>query len=425
MIGTKRWRLRGFLVTGFAAFAIFVVSAAGAPGSAGDLDPSWGGAGFVTTPFPGEYSFADGVAVRGGDVTAVGGVFATDGDFALARYNRDGSLDDSFGTGGLVTTGFTLGSDDLASAAAYQEDKLVAVGYTTPDGVTFSFALTRYLRNGTLDPSFGSGGKVVSSFSGYDFADAVVVKGDKIIVAGESRSGGGGNNFIVARYNRDGSLDSSFGTGGFVTTDFNGGFDSANGVAVMGDKIVAAGYVNYLTGNSDFGLARYTKDGALDTSFGTGGKVETDFAGGDDAGHAIDVKGDRIVVVGSAATTLNTDFAAALYDKHGALDSSFGGDGKATLDLGGVDYEAFGGGFGPHESVVAGGVSPDLAGGFAVARWTKQGVADPAFGGGDGFTTTPIGAASGGFALGLGPEDKIVLAGYSDNDFAVARYLGK
>ena len=193
----------------------------------------------------------------------------------------------------------------------------------------------------------------------------------------------------------------------------------------MGDRIVAAGYVNFLSGNTDFGLARYTKDGVLDTSFGTGGKVETDFAGGDDAGHAIDVKGGRIVVVGSASTTLNVDFAAALYDKHGALDPSFSSDGKATLDLGGVDDEAFGGGFGPHDSVVAGGLSFDATDVFAVARWTKQGAPDPQFGGGDGCTKTMVGADSGGLALAFGPDEKIVLAGFSNDDFAVVRYLGK
>src|ERR1700694_827347 len=291
---TKRLRLRSLVATGFVSFAIFALSAAAAPGSAGDLDPSWGGTGSVTTHFPGVYSFADGLALDDNEVTAVGGVFnGTDGDFAIARYNRNGSLDSSFGTGGRKTTDFS-GGDDLASAAAFQGEKLVVVGYTSPASGVYNFALARYRENGTLDPSFGNDGKVVTSFSGYDFADAVVLKGDKIIVAGESRAGGGGNNFIVARYNRNGSLDTSFGTGGFVTTDFNGGFDSANSVALMGDKIVAAGYVQGT--DSDFGMARYTRQGALDTTFGVGGKVETDFGSGNDYGHAIDVKGDRIVV---------------------------------------------------------------------------------------------------------------------------------
>lgn len=279
---------------------------------------------------------------------------------------------------------------------------------------------------GSLDSSFGSGGKVVTSFGTLqDIADAVAVKGNKIVVAGASKSLVTGNDFALARYNKDGSLDSSFGTGGKVTTDFNGGFDSANGVAFVGDDIVAAGYVDGLTPMSDFGLARYNTNGSLDGRFGTGGKVRTDFFGGEDAGHALDVKGDEIVVVGSAQNGADpNDFAAALYDRRGRLDPEFGTGGKATLNIG-ADDVANGGGFGPRDTVVAAGDTyTGATDQFAVARWTEEGQPDPRFGTG-GFTTTAIGGFSGAFAMSLGPENKLVAAGYSDSDFAVARYLNK
>src|SRR5205823_4629208 len=111
----------------------------------------------------------------------------------------------------------------------------------------------------------------------------------------------------------------------------------ANGVAFRGDNIVAAGYANYFSGNTNFALAAYDKRGMLDPSFGSGGKVETDFASEDDAGHAIDVHGDRIVVVGEASIDGNNNFAAAEYDKRGMLDPKFNGTGKATMDIGGDD----------------------------------------------------------------------------------------
>jgi uncharacterized delta-60 repeat protein len=404
------------------ALAGLLAASAWAASTAGQLDTSFGGTGYVTTSFTGDYSFANGVTVQdGGKVVAVGGVATgSTGDFAIARYNKDGSLDQSFGNGGRVTTDFNNGTD-LATAVAVQGDKIVVVGYTSPGDNTYYFALARYKKDGSLDSSFGNGGKVVSNFSGYDFADAVAVDGDKIVVAGETRAGTGGDNFAVARYNKNGSLDASFGTDGLVWTDFNGGLDSANGVALMGDKIVAGGYVQ--GANYDFGLVRYNKNGSLDSSFGTGGKVETDFGHGDDFGHAIDVKGDRIVLVGSASNGTDQDFAAAEYDKRGVLDPHFNGTGMSTMSLGGDD-EASGGGFGPGDTVVAAGYSPGFTGGFAVARWTKSGAPDTSFGAG-GFTTTPIGGASGGFAMALEPDNRIVVAGYSDDNFAVARYLDK
>jgi uncharacterized delta-60 repeat protein len=399
-----------------ALLAVVPASAAAAPG---DLDTSWGGTGFVTTPFPGDYSFADGMAVKGNDTVAVGGV--SDGsarDFAIARYNRDGSLDRQ------VTTDFDGGAD-LATAAAYMGDKLVVVGYTSPDDVDYNFAVARYNKDLTLDQSFGTGGKVVTDFGpGEDFANAVAVKGDKIVVAGTTETGGGGRNFALARYKKDGSLDSSFDGDGEVVTDFAGDTDSVGGVTFAGNKILAAGYARMA--DYDFALAQYDeKDGSLDPSFDGDGKVTTDFGNGDDIAHAVDVKGDRLLAVGVAPNGADQDFAAAQYDKHGTLDPRFDTDGRAQLDLGGDDI-AFGGAYQDDGLVAMVGATPfGFYDNFAVARFTPAGGPDPNFGGGDGFTTTLIGGESAAYAMALDGNQTILAAGYSDNDFAVARYLGK
>ncbi len=361
----------------------------GSGGNAGDLDPTWQGTGWSTTSFPGADSLADGVAVgRDGRVVAVGGTSdGTTEDFAVSRYNADGSLDTSFGSGGRVTTDFKGGAD-FATGVALVRGGLVVVGYTAASDGTVSLALARYQVDGSLDPSFGGSGEVVTSISGMDFARAVALSGHHIVVAGSTASGANGDDFLVARYNLDGTLDSGFGGHGWVSTDFNGADDQANAVLVTGRDILVAGTARGTS--NDFALARYRGDGSLDPWFGTGGKVETDFSGGNDAANALDEQHGRIVAIGSAAGAADADMAAAVYDWRGHPDRHFSGDGMATMDLG-KDEAGFGGGFDRNGAVIAGGNSADSVGAFAVVRWTASGDPDPRFGGGTGHVVTPIG----------------------------------
>ncbi|HST25675.1 MAG TPA: hypothetical protein VLJ76_06765 [Gaiellaceae bacterium] len=438
----KQFQPRRFaaVAAGLALAGTLAATAWAAPPQSGSLDPSFNGTGYTTTPIGG-FSFAQGVTTQGDKTIAVGGAFNATDDFAIARYNKNGSLDTSFGSGGITTVDFN-GGDDQATSVAMQGDKTVVAGFTTPDGgTTEEIALARLNKDGSLDTSFGTGGEVVTNFGdGYDFADAVAVKGDSIVIAGETRAGGpGDDNFLVAQYKKNGQLDTSFGTGGFTATDFNGDFDAANGLAFQGDKIVLAGYVSSAANGFDFGLARYTKNGQLDTSFGTGGKVETDFFGGNDAAHAVDVKGDSIVAVGDVVNgtqvvgpSTNTlfDFAAAMYDKNGHLDPKFGNGGKAVLSAGDVD-QGYTGGFGPGDSVWVGGTTEDYVdlntAYFAVGRWTKNGTPDPKFGT-NGTTRNTMGGDSASAIGGtVGPGDTITLAGIDidQGDFALARYIDK
>jgi uncharacterized delta-60 repeat protein len=240
----------------------------------------------------------------------------------LARYNPDGSPDSTFGTYGKVTTDF--GHTDRALALIIQENgKIVAVGESYPAAL----ALVRYNSDGSLDSSFGIGGKVVSEFADSDqetVNSALIQRDGKIVVAGHTfRASGGSNvdpdmNFILVRYNPDGSLDPTFGAGGRVTTDF-GGLDGANALAIQSDgKLVAAGVgarAGSLLGD-EFALARYNPDGSLDPTFGTGGKVRTDFGGsglaGPDAAYAVAIQPDgKIIAAGWGGA--GRDFALARY----------------------------------------------------------------------------------------------------------------
>ena len=236
-------------------------------------------------------------------------------DFALVRYNANGTLDTTFGTGGIVTT--SVGSiNDYADDLGIQPDgKIVVAGYSYNSSNKCNFALVRYNANGTLDTGFGTGGIVTTSIgSGYDYAHALVIQSDgKIVVAGSS-SNGSKYNFALVRYNANGTLDTGFGTGGIVTTPIGSGFDSAYALGIDTDgRILAAGYSNNGS-NYDFALVRYNANGTLDTGFGTGGIVTTPIGSIDDYAFALGIQSDGgIVVAGRSYNGSNYDFALVRY----------------------------------------------------------------------------------------------------------------
>lgn len=293
----------------------------------GSLDTSFDTDGMVTTDFrtsPSDISpmaQAFSVALQSDDKIVLSGAFfkffSNGWDFALARYNADGSLDTSFGGTGKVITnvgGFPFGSGDSAASVAIQSDgKILAAGSANPLAQNNSdFALVRYNTDGSLDTSFGTGGKVTTELgSTADFGKSVAIQSDgKIVLAGQYGDYPSAD-FALARYNTDGSLDASFDTDGKVLTNF-GGWDLGQSVAIQSDGgIVAAGHTQNASFALDFALARYNADGSLDSSFGIGGKVTTDFGGGPDAGHSVAIQSDgKIVAAGSGG---NGDFALARY----------------------------------------------------------------------------------------------------------------
>jgi len=190
---------------------------------------------------------------------------------------------------------------------------------------------------GGLDPGFGGGtGKVSSDFGGDDSAMLLQPDGKILMV------GGSASDFMLARYNADGTLDGGFGNNGLVTTDIAGGADAAFGVALQSDgRIIVVGSAR-VSGNDDFAVVRYQANGSLDTSFGTQGKATTNFFGARDRAFALAVLADdSLVVVGDTLLGVGagTDFALARYSADGELDTSFGGgDGKVNTDIaGGLD----------------------------------------------------------------------------------------
>jgi uncharacterized delta-60 repeat protein len=289
--------------------------------SDGSFDTSFGTGGKVAPSQLGT-SLAYGIVVQpDGKIVASG-----DGsEFGLARFDSSGNLDPPFGVAGKVTASF--GSSDLqAHALVIQTDgKLVVAGSADNAGQN-DFALVRYNTNGSLDATFGTSGEIMTDFaSGTDVAFSVTLQADgKIVAAGVTQDMVGAENLALVRYNADGSLDATFGTGGRVTTDI-GTLEHAESVKIQSDgKIVVAGYT-FVGPGADFVLVRYNSDGSLDGSFGSGGKVVTDLGSDGDQADSLVIQADgKIVVAGSTGSGSGSDFAVARYNSDGSLDTSFG-----------------------------------------------------------------------------------------------------
>jgi uncharacterized delta-60 repeat protein len=294
----------------------------------GSLDRSFGNGGIVTTNFP-EGSYAFDVALQpDGKIIAAGTVFvdfiigeSSNTDFALARYNSDGTADATFGNGGQVSTDFVGLEDDAFSVLIQPDGKIVAVGSANNSATYYDFAAVRYLSNGTIDTTFGVAGKVQTDFGdqNFDRARSAALQPDgRIVAAGFAISQNGGvQNFAVARYTSNGALDTTFSRDGKTQIDFGNCCQSATKVLLQNDgKIITVGGSNGESSEDDFLLARLSPRGSPDNTFGVGGQVRTSFGdlNGGANGAALQADG-KIVAVGFQATFSNqwANFALARY----------------------------------------------------------------------------------------------------------------
>jgi uncharacterized delta-60 repeat protein len=389
-----------------------------APGS---LDTAFDGDGRVTTSL-GAHDEVRAVMIQpDGKIVAAGvgdGLSPSLGgghSIGLARYNADGSLDASFGTGGVVS------GDPISfvfDAALQPDGKIVVAGYWG-----LNFALARYNPNGTLDTSFGDGGRVTTAVFGYSYAHAVALQPDGKIVAAGGRVSDGLEDFALARYNADGSLDTTFGVGGMVTTNF--GVDVygqqqsvAFAVEMQPDgKIVAAG------GRYVFTLARYNADGSLDTSFDGDGKVTTTLSQPTSANALVLQPDGKLVAAGGERHVSSSDFELVRYNPDGSLDASFGAGGVVTTDFDSGAEAAWALALQADGKLVALGHRSQFN--FALARYNADGSLDASFGDA-GKARTDFNSGGQGYAVALQTDGKIVAAGglgySSSGDFALARY---
>ncbi len=394
------------------------------------LDISFGNGGKVTTQIGSSFAYANAIAIQPDNKIVAAGYDSNgaNNDFALARYNADGSLDTSFGAGGKVSTAIG-GSYEIATSIVIETDnKIIAAGYTY-NGINEDFALVRYNSNGSLDNSFGTGGKVVTAFgNANDEAYSVTLQSDGKIVAGGYSYNGTNNDFALVRYNADGSLDSTFGTGGRVTMPFGNGTDIIRAVAIQKDgKIIAAGYF-FNIGNNDFAIARYNTDGSLDTTYGTNGKVVTAIGNSTDEIFSIAFQPNgKLVVAGCSNNGSNNDFALARYNADGSLDTSFGAGGKVTTPFFNSFDIPYSVALQADGKIVAAGFARNTANeDFALARYNTDGSLDNSFGTGGKVTTQFENSFEIAYAVAIQADGKIIAAGYSHigatEEFALARY---
>lgn len=233
-------------------------------------------------------------------------------DIVVVRLNTDGWTDNSFGTNGKVVIDYT-GSYDNAYACALQADgKILVAGSRYVGGKDVLYVL-RLTTAGVPDSTFGVSGAVTTPLTSEATATSLVVQSDGKIVVGGHTGSSGSNNFVLARYNQGGSLDSSFGFDGIVTTDFGFGDDAIQGLVLLPDgRFIAGGWMTSASGDHDMAAACYTATGDLDASFGTGGKAVVSFGNGDDRAMGITRNSDGSIMLGGYSHNgSNYDFALA------------------------------------------------------------------------------------------------------------------
>ena len=305
----------------------------------GDLDQNFGAGGKVFTDFGSNNDVAvDAVLQPDGKIVLVGiQDSGSTNKIAVARYNTDGSLDQTFGTGGKVINA-DGGSFGQATAAALQPDGKIIVTLSTAGG-----KLARFNSNGSLDTTFGTGGfaaiPATGSFQATGLRDVAVQPDGKILVGGSAFTNPpAAFGFGLFRLNLDGSLDTSFGADGAVVTVFQGASQpTARGIALSTNGKIALGGVGFSeTGPAVTKLlvALYNNDGSLDQTFGAGGRVITDSL--ENSGiEAIAFQADGKLLVGGT-TNNNTDGTRGLlrrYTANGAADATFGTNGAVIVRL--------------------------------------------------------------------------------------------
>lgn len=354
----------------------------------GDLVPGFGTSGVVMTDFAGGNDSAQAIAATlDGKIIAAGSatIPGQGTDFALACYDENGNLDPSFGTGGKATTDF-FGANDGARGVAVQEDgKIVLSGFAT-NGSERQFAIARFNPDGSLDTTLDQDGKVVFDLGLTSEAFKVALQEDnKIVAVGDSRPQNS-LDFTIVRINPDGSTDNNFGTNGVVRVDF-GNSDRAIDLAIDEANIFFCGIVVKTATDSDFGIVRLNiSDGSLNNEFDGDGKVTTDFYGKQDGAQGIrivdisDPANPKLLATGFA-TNDTSDFASARYNFDGSLDTAFDVDGKQMVDFSGGRDVAFGLFEQPDGDTVAigwAGIGANFD--LGMTKWDRFGGLDSGFG---------------------------------------------
>ena len=435
------WRITLVVLLTIAALGASVSSATADPGQA---DVSFGVDGALRTNLGGTYDWAYATAIQPDGKILAAGVSEANGtyDFALARYTSTRDLDPTFGTGGFVLTDFGRSYDWAYSLVLLPKGKILVAGVSDASG-SKDFALARYNPDGTLDTSFGVGGRVTETSRSLtaDIIRGMTVQPDgKIVVAGVSYPDVAtlepNGDFMIARYLPDGRNDLTFGIGGIMLTEFgDSSYDEPYAVILQPDgKIVLGGYTNagngpgVLFGADQLALARYAANGLLDPSFGEGGKVIFDGGSLDERILALALAPDGGILAGGYVNgEKRGDLLLARLRTDGLLTEGWGNTGKGLSinDLGTNSERIASLVLQSDGKIVAGGQTAVAHNAdFAVFRYDPHGSFDPTFGRGGVASFDFQGREDRIHAVALQPDGKIVGVGQSEADFALARFNG-
>jgi uncharacterized delta-60 repeat protein len=389
----------------------------------GSLDQSFGNAGVVITDLGQEdnaWSMAiqpDGKIVVGGITYISGGVIS---DFALVRYNTNGTLDNTFGNNGIVIT--DVFDKDYAYSLKIQLDgKILLAGYI----INKDFAIVRYNTNGTLDNTFGNGGILISDLPGTNgYSRSVALQTDGKIVLAGSIQNFSYPDIVVIRYNTDGSFDNSFGNGGIQTTDIAGDEDIVFTLGLQTDgKIIVSG-TSKIGATNPVTVLRYNTDGNLDNTFGNGG-IQTTAIGSNSSARSIALQSDGKIVVGAQINTItgDRDFGLIRYNTNGTLDNSFGNGGITLTNNDSLDYCNTVAILSDGKILLGGASYTATSSDFRLDCYNINGTLDNTFGNA-GTVLSNIGGHDFGLSLAIQSDGKILMAGYGNNgDFVVLRYI--
>jgi uncharacterized delta-60 repeat protein len=388
-----------------------------------------------------------GMAVQlDGKVVMVGGSLS---DFIMARFNANGTLDENFGDNGKVTTPIpgadALGVKEALAVAIQRDGKIVVAGdASTPRPASrAAIVLVRYDSNGRLDNSFGAGGFVFGPTFLFGRAFAVAIDGDdRIVVAGDTPKAGNTDfgDFMVARFNANGSIDSTFGEAGIAVTDVGGVTNEGRGLKVLADNsllvsgfapiVVSASNGGPVVASAPFtGVVRYRENGTLETTFGSGGRVQLP---GDDVGRGLAVQSDgRIVLAGSIETVpfpaTKKEFALMRLLANGTVDDSFGNAGRVQTAFTDRGDAAFGVALQADGKIIAAGASNiQVNSNFAVARYDSDGDLDASFSQDGKLTIDFFGFTDVAENVAIQSNGRIVLGGVARNSvdgYGVAKVL--
>ncbi|NNV54583.1 T9SS type A sorting domain-containing protein [Limnovirga soli] len=396
----------------------------------GSLDKSFGENGVVTDK---NYLGVSNAAklLKDGKIIAAGDAYFNGiAGFFVAKYNSDGSIDSSFGTNGGVITDFPLKFEHCYAVGVQTDGKIIAGGTVFNSGLV-DIALVRYNTNGSIDSSFGNEGLLISDLGANELFKSMIIQADdKIIISGNSQKNDNDifTNFLV-RYLKDGTLDYSFGDNGKTLTVFDNEVENRAVTLQKDGKIITGGNYGYLGNQVQFILVRFLENGVIDNEFGISGMSKEGY--GNKIGaelHSLIIQDENKIIAGGFGGKLKSNMALMRFEKDGLIDTSFSTDGKLLAEfenetsISSLLYQKDG------KIITAGSINPFYSNaGFAVARYSSNGELDSSFGT-NGLTVTYIENTSTCSDALLQDDGKIILVGSSflnatnENHFAFARY---